>query len=148
MGGASVGVDIGWGLQFFICTAYIFHHFFHYTFKLNPLTPPACLHPWFDRLMWLVDILSPDQEELEFMLQQNRTLGVSKLRFLPKSTKVRPIVNLGSKVQLPCSVSRASCRGWGKKAESVNRQLQDVFHVLKYEKVCLKIWHHGTIIRL
>lgn len=66
------------------------------------------------------------------MLQRNKTLGVSKLRFLPKSTKVRPIVNLGSKVQLPSSVSSAP---WSKRAESVNRQLQDVFHVLNYEKV-------------
>lgn len=69
------------------------------------------------------------------MLQRNRTLGVSKLRFLPKSTKVRPIVNLGSKVQLPSLVGGPVCSGWGMKAESVNRQLQDVFHVLNYEKV-------------
>jgi hypothetical protein len=68
------------------------------------------------------------------MLQRNKTLGVSKLRFLPKSTKVRPIVNLGSKVQLPSSFSCAPCSGWSKRAESVNRQLLDVFHVLNYEK--------------
>ena len=73
------------------------------------------------------------QEEVEFMVRQNRTLGVSKLRFLPKSTKVRPIVNLGSKVQLP-SLGPSYC-GRGKGVESVNRQLLDVFHVLNYEKV-------------
>ena len=65
-------------------------------------------------------------------------MGVSKLRFLPKSNKVRPIVNLGSKVQLP-----AMYYGRGKKAESVNRQLQDVFHVLNYEKVNLECLGRG-----
>ena len=69
------------------------------------------------------------------LIQQERTMGVSKLRFLPKSKKVRPIVNLGSKVQLP-----AVCYGRGKRAESVNRQLQDVFHVLNYEKVNREIF--------
>ena len=64
------------------------------------------------------------------MIRQNLTMGVSKLRFLPKTNKVRPIVNLGSKVQLP-----ALHYGCGKGVESVNRQLQDVFEVLKYEKV-------------
>ena len=80
-----------------------------------------------------------DQEEVEFLLQRNKTLGVSKLRFLPKSTKVRPIVNLGSKVRLPSLVSGPPCSGWSMRAESVNRQLQDVFHVLNYEKVW-KVW--------
>ncbi len=70
------------------------------------------------------------QAEVEVLIQQDRTMGVSKLRFLPKSNKVRPIVNLGSKVNLS-----PVYYGCGKGAESVNKKLQDVFHVLNYEKV-------------
>ena len=71
---------------------------------------------------------------MQYMIHQNKTLGVSKLRFLPKADKVRPIVNLGSAVHIPSFGLNQNGRRKG--VESVNRQLLDVFHVLNYEKVC------------
>ena len=59
-----------------------------------------------------------------------KTLGVSKLRFLPKVNGVRPITNLSSRVKLPFVAP-----GRSTEPDSVNYQLQGVFHVLNYEKV-------------
>ena len=70
------------------------------------------------------------QDEVSHLLQQNKTLGISKLRFLPKSSGVRPIINLGSHAR-----HLQARNGERRRLESVNRQLQDVFLVLNYEKV-------------
>ena len=67
------------------------------------------------------------QNSFDEMFLQNRTFGISKLRFLPKTNGVRPILNLRSKVKHGFS--------GGVMAESVNRNLQDLLHVLNYEKV-------------
>ena len=65
------------------------------------------------------------------MLLHRKTLGVSKLRLLPKSNGVRPIMKLGSKVKLPVSLP-------GRQVQvSVNYQLQNALHILRYEKVCV-----------
>ena len=58
------------------------------------------------------------------MCHQGRSLGVSKLRFLPKPTGVRPIINLNSRVKLA-----------SEQAKSVNYQLDAAFHVLNLEMV-------------
>ena len=63
------------------------------------------------------------------MLMRGKTLGISKLRLLPKSNGARPIVNLGSKVELPLPIPGRVGQ------DSVNYQLQDAFHILTYERV-------------
>jgi len=73
--------------------------------------------------------LSSSQEEVEQKLLYRKTLGISKLRFLPKSSGARPIINLGSKVKLSLPFP-----GNMEGQNSVNYQLQDAFHILTYEK--------------
>ena len=67
------------------------------------------------------------QHEMQMMWSQGKTLGVSKLRFLPKQSGVRPIINLKSCVKT----------GSGAPGYSINYHLQNPFHVLALEKVCL-----------
>ena len=62
--------------------------------------------------------------DMKKMWSQQSVLGVSRLRFLPKKTGVRPIINLQSKVKTSKGV-----------AMPVNYQLQAAFHVLDLEKV-------------
>ena len=73
------------------------------------------------------------QGEVEVMMMRGKTLGISNLRFLPKTSSLRPIINLGSKVNLGSThpVGRYGQR----ELKSVNHQLLDLFHVLKFEKV-------------
>ena len=70
---------------------------------------------------------SPIQCEMQSMCQEGKTLGVSKLRFLPKLTGVRPIMNLQSRMKSTNDLGRT---------QSVNYHLNAVFHVLKLEMVC------------
>ena len=77
---------------------------------------------------------SPLQMEVELMLAQKKTLGVSNLRFLPKTAALRAITNLGSKVNLSPSPSTTT-KANRTDLRSINHQLLDLFHVLKFEKV-------------
>jgi len=70
---------------------------------------------------------APPQIEFDEMFIHNKTFGISRLRFLPKATGVRPIINLRSRARHGFCCKETS--------ESVNRHLQDVFCVLNYEKV-------------
>ena len=63
------------------------------------------------------------------MLLHRKTLGISNLRFLPKANGVRPIMKLGSKGKLPSVLPGRQI--------SVNYQLQNALHILRYEKVCV-----------
>ncbi|XP_064401620.1 telomerase reverse transcriptase-like isoform X2 [Halichondria panicea] len=63
-------------------------------------------------------------EEVQHHVHFGHTLGISKLRFLPKTKGVRPIVNFRSKINLSGHPQLLS----------INDQLRDVFHVLNYEK--------------
>ena len=82
------------------------------------------------------------QGEVEVMMMRRKTLGISNLRFLPKTSSLRPIINLGSKVNLGSThpVGRYGQR----ELKSVNHQLLDLFHVLKFEKVNYSTSHHYT----
>ncbi len=65
------------------------------------------------------------KEDVKIRLHFGHTLGISRLRFLPKANGIRPIVNFRSKVNL----------SGHPQLSSVNEQLRDVFHVLCFEKV-------------
>ena len=65
------------------------------------------------------------KDDVKTRLHFGRTLGISRLRFLPKANGVCSIVNFLSKVNLSSHLQLSS----------VNEQLRDVFHVLNYEKV-------------
>ena len=62
---------------------------------------------------------------MRWICHEGKSLGVSKLRFLPKLTGVRPIINLQSRTTSS-----------SEKASSVNFQLNAAFHILNMEMVC------------
>jgi telomerase reverse transcriptase len=83
------------------------------------------------------------QSEAEEILRQ-RQLGFSFVRWLPKETGVRPIVNLrrraGSKVCFPNKIRRCflliyAQDRYAKQALSINQALKTAFAILTYEKV-------------
>ena len=65
-------------------------------------------------------------KEAEKLLVEKSCLGYSLLRFLPKSSTVRPITNM--RHYLPQKDVN------GQKQQSVNRKLKNLFEVLKFEK--------------
>jgi len=68
------------------------------------------------------------QQKLVVELLQKRTLGVSQIRFLPKSIGLRAIANLKRRVQV-------RTHGTQRLAKSINSVLTPVLDVLNYEKV-------------
>ena len=66
------------------------------------------------------------QREMQWACHEGKTLGGSKLRFLPKLTGVRPIINLRSRVM---TINN-------EQLNSVNYQLNGTFHILNMEMVC------------
>jgi len=57
-------------------------------------------------------------------------LGASKLRLLPKSSKLRPILNLAKAYRFPCTKNNMALN---KSRSSANAFLRTAFEVLKYE---------------
>ena len=51
------------------------------------------------------------QEEVKKLVEQKITLGVAKLRFLPRTGGVRPIENMGSHLNLPFLQVSIECIG-------------------------------------
>ncbi|XP_070211530.1 uncharacterized protein [Littorina saxatilis] len=64
------------------------------------------------------------------LLASGQCLGVSALRFLPKSQSLRPIVNMSCKQDPNAPLHRMQ-----KRSITINRQLMKLFDVLKYEMV-------------
>ena len=79
------------------------------------------------------------------------TVGVAKLRLLPRTGGVRVIENMGSHLSLPfiqattvTHYNLLTCIQYqatptNKQERSINSKLQNLFHILNYEKVCSKI---------
>lgn len=66
------------------------------------------------------------------MFSRGKPLGVSNLRFMPKSSSLRAITNLSSIAKLD---NWFTVPGQGI-TKAVNAQLFDLFSILKFEKVC------------
>ena len=66
-------------------------------------------------------------KEAEILLSSKSSLGFSPLRFIPKSSTVRPITNMKHcpSIKEPTNAQ---------KQQSINRKLQNLFEVLKFEK--------------
>ena len=65
--------------------------------------------------------------EAEKLLANKSSLGFSPLRFIPKTSTVRPITNMRH-----CPTNRQPINA--QKQQSINRKLQNLFEVLKFEK--------------
>lgn len=63
-------------------------------------------------------IINVSKDYTQMFLNHKNSLGVSPLRFVPKSTKIRPIINLSSHKYNKISI---------------NQQLKNIFSILKYE---------------
>ncbi|XP_046572024.1 telomerase reverse transcriptase-like [Haliotis rubra] len=67
-------------------------------------------------------MMSPiTQTKVEHLLDSGQALGISYLRFLPKLTSLRPVVNMGRKPE-----------PWTKKKLSINSQLRTCLSILQY----------------
>ncbi|XP_048238967.1 telomerase reverse transcriptase-like isoform X2 [Haliotis rufescens] len=67
-------------------------------------------------------MMSPvTQTKVEHLLDSGHALGISYLRFLPKLTSLRPVVNMGRKPE-----------PWTKKKLSINSQLRTCLSILQY----------------
>ncbi|XP_068702144.1 telomerase reverse transcriptase-like [Montipora foliosa] len=66
-------------------------------------------------------------KEAENLLQRKLSLGFSPLRFIPKNSTVRPITNMK---HCPPTVEPVNAQ----KQKPINRKLQNLFEVLKFEK--------------
>ncbi|XP_067649406.1 telomerase reverse transcriptase-like isoform X2 [Haliotis asinina] len=67
-------------------------------------------------------MMSPiTQTKVEHLLDSDQALGISYLRFLPKLTSLRPVVNMGRKPE-----------PWTKKKLSINSQLRTCLSILQY----------------
>lgn len=94
------------------------------------------------KLLWLVKvhILYMScvllQDEVDIILARGKSLGVSNVRFMPKTSSLRPITNLGSAAKLNHNhfVLSGFCQ---RERKPVNAQLLDLFKILKFEKVCI-----------
>ena len=89
------------------------------------------------------------QDDVKEIIEKKQTVGVAKLRLLPRVGGVRLIANMGSCLNLPFTqVNTIKCiqltivahmtqqvTTTGKQERSINSKLQNVFHVLNYEKV-------------
>ncbi|XP_065897051.1 telomerase reverse transcriptase-like isoform X2 [Dysidea avara] len=71
------------------------------------------------------------QDEVKELVELKQTVGVAKLRLLPRVGGVRLIANMGSRLNLPFVQMTTT----GKQEHSINSKLQNVFHVLNYEKM-------------
>eukprot|EP01130_Rhizamoeba_saxonica_P003519 TRINITY_DN1480_c0_g2_i1.p1 TRINITY_DN1480_c0_g2~~TRINITY_DN1480_c0_g2_i1.p1 ORF type:complete len:721 (-),score=119.43 TRINITY_DN1480_c0_g2_i1:733-2592(-) len=77
----------------------------------------------------LVDngMLSPISRKSAKSILSKRNMGYSTMRFIPKSSGVRPILNLSAKFSNPFNKNR-------NRKLSINQQHDDIFAILRYEK--------------
>lgn len=71
---------------------------------------------------------------MDYLLFRGKCLGVSNIRFMPKTASLRPITNLGTAAKLNSQQFLLSKVGQ-RETKSVNSQLIDLFTILKFEKV-------------
>jgi telomerase reverse transcriptase len=99
----------------------------HVFFYRKPVWKRICQLAMSDLRSTMAQPLS--KTEVQLLLSTGKTFGVPSMRLLPKSSGVRPIVNLASRRKDPLDMAT------GRAAQPVNQKLQDLFAVLNYEKV-------------